>query len=153
MKFNEKYNISSEFNNLFSFSSEEEELEHDAQMLMFKFLNEVEKCQTVESKLKKKDLLKLIGKSPNFISQLYSVDKLLSFTLLAKIQKVFNICFEITARAISNDYNHESTSFNIKHGYDMPEGFWVWKKLEPNYTMGNECCDTFNSSNNNETAA
>ena len=153
MKFKDKYDISNEFDDIFSFSNEEEELEHDAQILMYKFLDEIEKCHSNGPKLKKKDIAKSLGKSASFISQLYSGDKLLSFPLLAKIQKVFNISFEIKAKVLSNDYNQNSPNLNLNSFYNEPEGFWVWKNKKPNYSSENECCETFESSNNNETAA
>ena len=43
MKFKEKYSISPEFEDLFGFDSQEEELEHDAKMIMFRFFSELEK--------------------------------------------------------------------------------------------------------------
>jgi len=60
MKFNKKYNISPEFENLFTFKSKEEELEHEAKMIMFRFLSELEKLN-VKKPTKKKELAKAIG--------------------------------------------------------------------------------------------
>jgi len=153
MKFKERYNISNEFDDIFSFSNEEEELEHDAQMLTYKFLDEIEKCYFNGPKIRKKDLAKSLGKSTSFISQLYSGDKLLNFPLLAKIQKALNINFEIKAKVLSTDYIQNSPNINIKGFYNEPEGFWVWKNKQPNYSSTNACCDTFERTKNKETAA
>lgn len=108
MKFKDKYKVSSEFEDIFSFNSEEEELEHDAQMLTFKFLEELERSQISDSKFKKKELANALDKSPSFISQLYSGEKLMNFNLLARIQKVYNISFEIKAKRNSVDYNEDT---------------------------------------------
>lgn len=117
MKFKDKYKISEEFEYLFSFASEEDELEHDAQMLMYKFLEELEANYGPGKKIKKKDLAKAINKSPSFISQLYSGEKLLSLNLIAKIQKAFNLTFEIKAKSNSLSNSAESIepkNFNYK---------------------------------------
>jgi hypothetical protein len=44
MKFKDKYKVSSEFEDLFAFESEQEELEHEAKMLTQQVLNEVARC-------------------------------------------------------------------------------------------------------------
>lgn len=98
MKFKDKYNITKGYENLFSFSDEKDELDYEAHMLMFRFLSELEKINSVDNSLKNKDLASKLGVSPSYITQLYNGDKLLNFTMLAKIQKVFNITFEIKAR-------------------------------------------------------
>lgn len=154
MKFKDKYKISSEFEDIFSFNSEEEELEHDAQMLTFKFLEELEKCQVSDSKLKKKDLAKALGKSPSFISQLYSGEKLMSFNLLAKIQKAFNISFEIKAKQNSIDYYRAETQIDSNYNFqNEPEGFWVWMNKNADYSKSDECCDSYEKPEIDITAA
>jgi len=97
MKFKEKYNINPEFKNLFTPQSKEEEFEHEAKMIMMRFLSELEKLNC-EKPLKKKDLAKAINTSPSYITQLYRGDKLINLITLAKIQDAFNITFEINAK-------------------------------------------------------
>ena len=104
MRFADKYKITEGYENLFSFTSEEEELEHESRMIMFKFLKELDVLSGSGRKLKKKDLAIALDKSPSFISQLYSGEKLLSLKLLAKIQKAFDITFE--NKAIPNTLNY-----------------------------------------------
>ena len=139
MKFKDKYNISEEFEELFAFDTEEEELAHDAQMLTFKFLEALEKSQTYGAKLKKKDIAKAIGKSPSFISQLYSGDKLISMALLAKIQKVFDIHFEINAKRRTAYYDGFPTFNGLKLSNE-PVKFERWMKNNPDYsqTLGHD---------------
>lgn len=143
MKFKDKYKISNEFEDLFSFNSEEEELEHDAQMLTFKFLEELERCYINGPKFKKKHLAKALDKSPSFISQLYSGDKLMNFTLLAKIQKAFDISFEIKAKQISADYDPGTPLISDYNFRNEPEGYWVWKNKNPDYSKPDNCCDKY----------
>lgn len=103
MKFKEKYNINSDFEDLFSFKSKEEELEHEAKMIMFRFLSELEKLNG--KPIKKKELAKAIETSPSFITQLYQGDKIINLPTLAKIQEAFDITFEITAKQNNQSYN------------------------------------------------
>ena len=97
MKFKEKFNINAEFEGLFTEKSKEEELEHEAKMIMFRFLNELEKLNP-EKPLKKKDLAIALNTSASFITQLYRGDKLINLLTLAKIQDAYNITFEIKAK-------------------------------------------------------
>ncbi|MFN6943849.1 MAG: helix-turn-helix domain-containing protein [Cytophagaceae bacterium] len=146
MKLNEKYKVSKEFEDIFSFTNEEEELRHDAQMLMLKFLEEIEKSYVYGPKLKKKDLAEALGKSTSFISQLYSGDKLINFPLLAKIQKAFNITFEIKAHFNSLDYKGMTNQIKLQSILNEPEGSWGYRK--PDYSDSDECCDSFDLSKN-----
>lgn len=141
MKFKDKYNVSEEFNDIFSFSSEEEELEHDAQMLMFQFLEEVEKSHEQGPKLKKKNFAKALNLSPSFITQLYAGEKLISFPLLAKIQKAFNITFKVQAILNDEKYNVSTPEENIPSYLNDSHGFWVWKSYKPDYTNKTTVCN------------
>lgn len=103
MKLNDKFTISPEFDDLFAFQSKEDEIEHESKMIMFRFLSELERLNG--KPIKKKDLAKALETSPGYITQLFRGDKLINLTMLAKIQDVFDIRFEITAKsatAISN---------------------------------------------------
>ena len=107
MKFKDKYNIDQEFESIFTEKSKEEELEHEAKMIMFRFLNELEKLNP-EKPLKKKDLAQAINTSASFITQLYRGDKLINLHTLAKIQDAYNITFEIKAKLNSNNSQAET---------------------------------------------
>ena len=110
MRYKDKYKISKEFEEIFTFSNEKKELDHEAYMIMFRFLSEIEEYQVAGKNLKKKELASKLGVSPSYITQLFNGDKLLNLTMLAKIQKAFNITFEIKARR--ND--PQSVTGNIK---------------------------------------
>ncbi len=94
---NKRIDIEDEFSSLFEFKSEDEELKHDANMLMFKFLSELERV--TEDTLLQKDLAEALNTSKSFISQLYKGNKLANLTTLAKLQKAFNITFDIKGRS------------------------------------------------------
>jgi transcriptional regulator with XRE-family HTH domain len=97
MKFKDKYNIGKDYEHLFSFRNEKDELDYEAHMLMFRFLSEIQKINSDGKTLKNKDLASKLGVSPSYITQLFNGTKMLNFTMLAKIQKAFNITFEIKA--------------------------------------------------------
>jgi len=104
MKFKDKYEISPEFESLFSFKTKEEELEHEAKMIMFRFFSELENFAG-QHPIKKKELAKAIQTSASYITQLYQGDKLVNLPTLAKIQDAYNLTFEIKAKRNSENYN------------------------------------------------
>lgn len=153
MKFKDKYNISAEFEDLFTFESEEEELDHDAQMLVFKFLEQVEKANSNGSKLKKKDIAKALNKSSSFISQLYAGDKLMNFTHLAQLQKAFDITFEVKAKPTSDDYNITGLPTSDYDFKKEPDGFLVWISNSADYSTSEACFDAYDQPDKQITAA
>lgn len=96
MKLTEKYNINPEFEDIFSFSSEKEELEHEAKMIMFRLLSNFEKI--LDQPIQKKEIAEAINTSPSYITQLFKGDKLINMITLAKLQKAFDFTFEIEAK-------------------------------------------------------
>ena len=141
MKYKDKYKISKEFENLFTFRDEKEELDHEAHMIMFRFLSEVEEHSGAK-KLKRNELASKLGVSSSYITQLFKGDKLLNFNMLAKIQKAFDITFQIKAR--KNESLYSVDSLNVDSLPPVPiesEGFWVWHNLNrPDYSSSDECC-------------
>ena len=85
MKFKDKYNISSEFDDIFAFNSEEEELEHDAQMLMFN----VEKAIKALRKLSVSEYYKVISSVDNAFSE--RQDEKAKKKLKKKVRKIINL--------------------------------------------------------------
>lgn len=138
MKFKQKYNITPEFDDLFSFKSKEDELEHEAKMLMFKFLSELEKIY-IDKPIKKKELAHKLKTSASFVTQLYQGNKLVNLLTLAKIQESYNITYEIKAKFNSENYNEE-----VEHNYSnfLSESKWLdengyWLYVSKNQVYGN----------------
>lgn len=77
------------------FESDEEENRHEAEMIMFRFLSQVEKLMETHQ-INKKELAKGIGTSPSYITQLFRGTKLLNLITLAKIQQFFDVRFEVS---------------------------------------------------------
>lgn len=106
MKSNNQIIISPEFSDLFSHSTEKEELEHESKMIMFRFLSEFEKL-FANNLPKKKDIAESLNTSPSFITQLFRGDKLINLLSLAKLQKAFGFQYEIKAVKVTQDYKQE----------------------------------------------
>jgi len=85
-----------EFDALFKFDFNEDEIKHEAEMIMFRFLSEIERIND-DKPIKKKELAKILGTSASYITQLYNGDKLINLPTLAKLQKAYNITFKIIA--------------------------------------------------------
>lgn len=102
MSFKDKYIINQEFEDLFSFDSEKEELEHDAKAIMFRFLSSFNKM--IDEPVKKKEIAEAINTSPSYITQLFKGDKLINLITLAKLEKAFDFTFEIQAKKNKEDY-------------------------------------------------
>ncbi len=59
MKFSEKFDITPGYESLFNAESKEEETEHEAKMIMFRFLSELEKLNN-EKPVRKKEPAKAV---------------------------------------------------------------------------------------------
>ena len=111
-----KTDKSNPWDDLLGFKSEKEEIEHDAQMLMFKFLSEVQKYQYVND-IKRNTLADKIKTSASYLTQIFRGNKPLNFDTLAKFQKALDIKFEIRATPVTSvvlNVTHSSTTFSVK---------------------------------------
>ncbi len=104
-------NIKRSFDKLFE-TSEEQALEHDAKLLSFKYLSEIEEILETEE-ISKKLLAKKIGTSASYITQLFRGDRLLNLSTLAKIQKALNIKFEIKVLKGEPEYEPDSEDESV----------------------------------------
>ncbi|GAA0551594.1 helix-turn-helix domain-containing protein [Chitinophaga japonensis] len=102
MKSSDLKTLKANFDNALAFSSEEEAMQHQAHMLAFCFLSEVERYQQMQG-LNRKMLAEKINTSASYITQLFRGDKLPNLEILAKMQKALNIQFQVTARPVKQD--------------------------------------------------
>lgn len=111
MKFKNKFDVSKEFEHLFDFKDKGEEELHEAKMIMFRFLSEIEKIseEKTKTKIKKKELAASLGTSASYITQLFNGEKLINLTTIAKLQEAFDVTFEITAKP-----NFQQTAYEPK---------------------------------------
>ncbi len=136
--------ISAEYADLFVFANEKEKHAHNAQMISYKILSEVEKvCE--ERKLNKKDLALKIGTSKSYITQLFRGSKSVNTQIMAKFEDVLDITFQIEAIL-----NEEKTEFIgeglnlanfLNRRFSSSEGTWYFcynnKKKDTNNIVEN----------------
>ncbi len=101
------------FNDLENQLTEEERLDNDTSLLMFRFLSIVEeRCKSLGWTRAK--LAQEIGTSPSYITQLFRGDKLVNMLTLAKMQKALGIGFEISAKMADGAFPDDSSLKNKK---------------------------------------
>ncbi|ARK10382.1 helix-turn-helix transcriptional regulator [Fibrella sp. ES10-3-2-2] len=94
MNLTDKYDVAPGFEDLFTFANETQADEHEAQMIAFRFLSEVQKAMELRG-LSRKELAKQVNTSASYITQIFRGDKLPNFDLLARMQRVLDITFDI----------------------------------------------------------
>ncbi|MBS1754728.1 MAG: helix-turn-helix transcriptional regulator [Ferruginibacter sp.] len=120
--------------NFFSNKKTHSEVKHLAQMLMYRFLSEIEKI-TDERKIVRKELAKQIGVSASYLTQLYRGVKPLNIETLAKIELVLDFRFDIKAIEKSLLEVNDATEFNWNEEqinnfiqkFSCKNGFWIYK--------------------------
>lgn len=113
--------INPEFEDLFSFKTNEERIEHKAQMISYRILSEVEKlCE--EKKMKKADLAKKVGTSKSYITQLFRGSKQVNTWIMAKFEDALDVSFNIKIQL--NDESNEQ--FLAKQ---LPADFFYNKRI------------------------
>ena len=114
--------IQDAFDLLFNQLSEQDKLENDANLIMFRFLSIIEeKCETLG--LNRKQLAEKVGTSASYITQLYRGDKLVNMLTLAKFQKALDLEFEIAEKKSYEETVNEYSP--IGDG----KGVWVYYKF------------------------
>lgn len=138
MKFKKKFDISPEFESLFEFNTKKDEIEHEAKMLMFKFLSSFEELFP-SKQVKKTELASKIGTSPSFITQLYRGNKLVSLTTLAKLQDAYKFTYEI--KAVPN-FDYCTKNFEqyyilepLQNKDSRMRSIWSKRDTNPNYNL------------------
>lgn len=117
------------FNEIFDNLSEKDKLDNDAKLIMFRFLDIVERKREKRG-WSRKELAKKVGTSASYITQLMRGDKLINMLTLAKMQRALNIKFDIS-ELVSYQEQTEDKKPPVPDG----KGFWVYKKIEsPNYS-------------------
>jgi len=94
-KSNNMEHINQAFDELFNNRAPEQKLESDAKLIMFRFLDIVERKREKLGWMHK-DLAKKVGISASYITQLMRGDKLINMLTIAKMQKALNIKFDVS---------------------------------------------------------
>ena len=103
-----------EFHSRLTDISETDAINHDAFLLMAGYLSEIERIQE-ERQINRKELAKLINTSPGYLTQVSRGNKPLNFDTIAKIQRVLNIRFDLSA---------------VEQAYKSSDGKIIKKKLK-----------------------
>ncbi len=88
-------------------SSKEDKLTFEAQMIHLNFIAKLTDIMKFKGIKSKKELAKLLETSPSYITQLFSGEKLVNLKLLAKIQEVLGLKYNI----VSNQYERLKNNF------------------------------------------
>jgi transcriptional regulator with XRE-family HTH domain len=110
--------INPEYAGLFSYKTIEEKIEHNAHMISYRILSEVEKICDIK-KIKKKDLAELVGTSRSYITQLFRGNKQVNTDIMAKFEEALQMSFEVKGKLnaesreqfVSNWLNKESVCY------------------------------------------
>jgi transcriptional regulator with XRE-family HTH domain len=128
-KSNDPQKIKEAFDQFFNSFTAEEKLESNARLIMFRFLDIIER-RTEELGWNRKQLAEKVGTSPSYITQLFRGDKLVNMLTLAKFQNALGLEFEIAEKK-----SYEETVEAYAPVGDG-KGFWVYRPLEiPNYNI------------------
>lgn len=85
-----------ELESLLSFNNKEEKMELEAELLHLKFIKVIEEAMKIEG-ISKAEIATQLATSKSYITQLFSGDKLLNMKMLARLQQVLDINFQIDA--------------------------------------------------------
>ena len=87
--------IKQDFQNLLGFETQDESIEHRSKMIMFNFLDIIEK-EMVKNQMSKKELAEKLNTSASFVTQLFTGTKTINLLTIAKLEQIFNIKFNIS---------------------------------------------------------
>lgn len=112
------------FNSLFADLTEEDILDNESKLIMFRFLDVIERKRE-QLGWTRKELAQKIGTSASYITQLMRGDKLINMNMLAKMQRALNINFEISEKS-----SYEEKTKEIVSPYSDGKGMWYWKSFQ-----------------------
>ena len=120
------------WNEILSFKGEKDEIRHEAQILMFRFLSEVDRYLNQEGN-SRKALAKKMNISASYLTQVYRGNKPLNFETVARFQKALDIKFQIRA---SRAGEIEVSDFQplvhlVLVNFQTTVQFNIWKNPEP----------------------
>src|SRR5690606_5524021 len=94
----EAKNVQEKFRDLLKPDTYQEKIELDALLLAAPYLAMIQD-KMEEMNMKKKDLAKELNTSPSYITQLMNTNKMLNFTILARIAEVLDLKFQVSLKS------------------------------------------------------
>lgn len=116
---------------LLSFNDEEEKLDFEIDKINLSIISKVDTLMK-KNKMTKKDLADKLGTSKSYITQLFNGDKVINLKILAKLQLIFDISFNLSIEE-NNKYNDlgyfemyglKTSSFNFNENINTNE--WLF---------------------------
>ena len=112
--------LKARFDKIMAFESNEDQLEHESKILMFKFLSLIEH-EMEKSEMSKKELAELLNTSASYITQIFRGQKTINLLTLAKLQQIFGIEFKIIGQKVhensrSTKVERKQASVNTRKG-------------------------------------
>ncbi|SIT11698.1 helix-turn-helix domain-containing protein [Belliella pelovolcani] len=123
--------IQSAFQDLFNTSSKEEELAFKEQVLVMKFLGEIDEVMA-ERDLKKKDLAAKVGTSASYITQIFRGNRIPNHQIIIKMADALEIDFVITTKKKHDQLLHIPKADKSGMYYYKPFDFDL--KSDENYS-------------------
>lgn len=107
--------INPQYEELFSFNSVDEKVRHNAEMISFRILSEVDKlCE--EMNINKTELAKRIKTSKSYVTQLFRGSKQVNTLLLGKLEEALDVSFEVKIK-LNQDSKEEFIAKQIPIDY------------------------------------
>jgi len=138
------------WSNILAHENEAALIEHDAHMLAFRFLGEIQSCQEALG-INRKELAKKIGTSASYITQLYRGDKLPNLEILARMAHALGITFNIQSRVKNGEAfvwcNEDEFMQSVKRIRLLGNAMWVRRIIKPEniYESGMESLKNLDS--------
>jgi len=115
--------------------NDDKDEKHLAQMLMYRFLSEIEKLME-QNKMSRKDLAARIHTSPSYLTQVYRGNKPLNFSTLAKIESALDVRFEVSCveksliemnEVVESSWDEDQIN-NFIGKFKCSAGLWMYKR-------------------------
>lgn len=90
-----KSNIQKKFEEIFSFKDDSERLQFEAEMIHLDIMHKIQLLMD-EHSINKTELARRLNTSKGYITQLFTADKLINLKTLAKLQRIFQVKFDIS---------------------------------------------------------
>jgi antitoxin component HigA of HigAB toxin-antitoxin module len=117
MKQNSSNDVEQSFKDLFRFECLEDEMEHEAYMISFRFLSELE-IELDKKGMNRTDFAREMRTSKSYITQLFRGHKLLNLAFIAKAQKVLGKKFSILLNSTPNVQGSDTTGDDSSNAVD-----------------------------------
>lgn len=133
--------IQEQLKELLRFHNDTEKLQFEAEKIHLDVMYQVRLLMS-EHGMNKKMLAERLDTSKGYISQLFSGDKLINLKLLAKLQRIFNVRFEIVPQK-TIEYTRESRFVGMKNVFPFPKRIPTKRSKKqsvytPNYTRSTQ---------------